>query len=206
MKRILFLCTGNTCRSPMAEAFLKGLAQEKGLAVEVRSAGISTMDGLPVSANSIHALQQHGIQHKGNSRALNEDVLHWADLILTMTSGHKREVIRRYPAVMEYIFTLKEYAYMDELLQSRLKELESLYSEQQMQQALDQPMDELKRQRIIELERSIPSFDVADPFGGSQSVYDACARELGEAIKKVVDRLIQSSQNELSNDVDKHEG
>jgi len=175
----------------MAEAFLKDLAQEKGIAVAVRSAGISTIDGLPISANSVHALKQHGIQHQGNSTTLNEEVLQWADLILTMTSGHKREVIRRYPDVMDDIFTLKEYAYVDDQLQAQLKELEVLYSELQMQQALGQPLDERKRQRAIELEQSIPNFDIVDPFGGSQSVYDACAKELESAIIKVVDRLNQ---------------
>lgn len=205
MKRILFLCTGNTCRSPMAEAFLKDFARDKGLTIAVRSAGISTIDGLPVSANSIHALQQHGIEHSGNSTALNEEVLQWADLILTMTSGHKREVIRRYPDAMDYVFTLKEYAYVDDQLQSQLKELETLYSELQMQQALGQPLDESKRRRVLELEQSIPSFDVADPFGGSQFVYDACAKELEDAIMKIVDRLVRLNENESISDVDQRE-
>lgn len=190
MKRILFLCTGNTCRSPMAEAFLKRLAHEKGLILAVRSAGISTIDGLPVSANSRHALSRRGIQHHGSSVAMNEEALHWADLILTMTAGHKREVMRHYPDVTDKLFTLKEYAYIDETLQNQLKELETIYTELQMQQALGQPIDEGKRRRAQQLEMAMPSFDVADPFGGSQSIYDACADELEDAIFKLVDKLL----------------
>lgn len=190
MKRILFLCTGNTCRSPMAEAFLKRLAHEKGLILAVRSAGISTIDGLPVSANSRHALSRRGIQHQGSSVAMNEEALHWADLILTMTAGHKREVMRHYPEVTDKLFTLKEYAYIDETLQAQLKELETIYTELQMQQALGQPIDEGKRRRAQQLEMAMPSFDVADPFGGSQSIYDACADELEDAIFKLMDKLL----------------
>ncbi|GIP19035.1 protein-tyrosine-phosphatase [Paenibacillus montaniterrae] len=198
MKRILFLCTGNTCRSPMAEAFLKGLAHEKGLILAVRSAGISTVDGLPVSTNSKHALERRGIQHQGSSVAMNEEALHWADLILTMTTSHKREVMRRYPEVMDKLYTLKEYAYMDDQLQAKLNELEELYSELQMQQLLGQPIDEEKRKRAQKLELSMPSFDIADPFGGSQSIYDACADELEDAIFKLVDKLLAIRSSESS--------
>ncbi|MFC6334959.1 low molecular weight protein arginine phosphatase [Paenibacillus septentrionalis] len=194
MKRILFLCTGNTCRSPMAEALLKRMADEKGVALTVRSAGISTIDGLPVSAQSMHALKQRGINYKGSSAAVDEEVLHWADLVLTMTSGHKREVIRRHPDVLDKVYTLKEYAYLDNELKSKLHELEKLYSELQMQLALGQNVDEEKRKRALELEKVVPDFDIADPFGGPQSVYDACAVELEEAIVKLVDKLLEQQR------------
>lgn len=195
MKRILFLCTGNTCRSPMAEAFLKGLAHEKGLILAVRSAGISTIDGLPVSEHSQVALSRRGIRHQSSSVSVNEEVLQWADLILTMTVGHKREVMRRYPEVMDKLYTLKEFAYIDDDIQARIKELETLYTDIQMAQALGQPIDEEKLRRARELEKDIPNFDIADPFGGSQSIYDACADELEEAIFKLVDKLLLLGAN-----------
>ena len=196
MKRILFLCTGNTCRSPMAEAFLKGLAHEKGLILAVRSAGISTIDGLPVSVNSQHALSRRGIQHQGSSVSMNEEALQWADIILTMTTSHKREVMRRYPEVIDKLYTLKEFAYMDGNLQAQFNELETLYSELQMQQALGKSINDGMLKRARQLEMSLPSFDIADPFGGSQSVYDACADELEDAIFKLVDKLIEQRNRE----------
>lgn len=190
MKRILFICTGNTCRSPMAEAFLKGLAHEKGLIVAVRSAGTSTVSGMPVSANSLYALNRRGIQHKGSSSVLQEEALEWADLVLTMTSSHKRDVLQKYPNMMDKTYTLKEFAFMDEELQQKITELESLYTDLQMKQILGQPIEEKQRQRLIALDQAIPNFDIADPFGGSQSHYDHCADELEEVIFKLVDKLL----------------
>ncbi|CDN44428.1 low molecular weight phosphatase family protein [Paenibacillus sp. P22] len=64
--RILFVCTGNTCRSPMAEAFLRELSAERGLRLEVRSAGVSTVDGLPVSRHALQVLENNGIAHKAH--------------------------------------------------------------------------------------------------------------------------------------------
>lgn len=191
MKRILFVCTGNTCRSPMAEAFLKGLAQEKGLVIAVRSAGISTINGLPVSSHSLYALQRRGIAHQGSSSVLQEEVLDWADIVLTMTSSHKRDILQRYPEAVDKLYTVKEFAYMDKELQEQISEHEQLYTELQMQHILGQPIDEKQKQRLSLLERAIPNFDIADPFGGSQSVYDDCADELEEVIFRLVDKLLQ---------------
>jgi len=191
MKRILFVCTGNTCRSPMAEALLKGLAHEKGLMIAVRSAGISTINGMSVSSNALNSLQRRGIQHQGSSSIVQAEAIEWADLILTMTSGHKRQLLQLYPDVMDKIFTLKEYAYIDDALQVQLLELEQLYSELQMQQILGKQITEGQRRRLVQLENSIPSFDISDPFGGSQTVYDQCSEEIEEAIFKLVDKLLE---------------
>lgn len=189
MKRILFICTGNTCRSPMAEALLRQLAAQRGITVAVRSAGVSTIDGLPVSANALSTLRERDIEHKGSSRALTAEAVDWADLILTMTSGHKRDLLHYHPGAVDKAYTLKEFAYQDDRLLQDIWELEGLYTEMQMKGALGQQLNAAERQRLLELERRIPSFDIADPFGGTQSVYDSCSREIEEAIHKLLDKL-----------------
>ncbi|MFD0714891.1 low molecular weight protein arginine phosphatase [Paenibacillus sp. GCM10027626] len=189
VKRILFVCTGNTCRSPMAEALLNANGSRRGLQIEVRSAGVSTIDGLPVSAHSRTALERRGIKHTGCSKALDGGMVNWADLVLTMTSGHKKSLLHQFPEAVNKTFTLKEYVNCDEEVLATIAELEGIYTEWQMKQALGQQLSEVERRRLLELERLVPEFDIADPFGGSQETYEQCAAEIGQALDKLLDML-----------------
>ena len=91
MKRIIFVCTGNTCRSPMAELILKNklkLAEVKG--IRVSSAGLNAIDGAKISPNSQKALKQLGIKsYAFRSKFLTPEMCKKADLIICMTSMHK---------------------------------------------------------------------------------------------------------------------
>ena len=103
---IYFICTGNTCRSPMAEAIL---TSHKLKNVEVRSAGIYALEGGEMSENAKSVLDAKQIAVDHRSKVVSKDDLQWADLILTMTSVHKELVLQSYPEVQAKIFTLKEY-------------------------------------------------------------------------------------------------
>ncbi len=91
MKKIVFVCTGNTCRSPMAELILKSKLKEKGMAnFRVSSAGISANNGSKISKNSALALKTIGIKsYNFKSKLLTENIINKADLVITMTDMHK---------------------------------------------------------------------------------------------------------------------
>ena len=103
---IYFICTGNTCRSPMAEAILKNKSLPN---VNVKSAGIYALEGGEMSENAKAVLMQENIHHQHVSRQINKQDIEWADLILTMTSAHKEMVLRTYAEAKNKTYTLKEY-------------------------------------------------------------------------------------------------
>lgn len=87
---ILFVCTGNTCRSPMAEAIARDEVRRRGWShVSVASAGIMAGPGIPAAANAVAVAAEHGLDLDSHaSRQLTPELVDWADLILTMSSSH----------------------------------------------------------------------------------------------------------------------
>jgi len=103
---ICFICTGNTCRSPLAEGILKS---RRLPGVNVRSAGLYAADGQPISANSRRLMEEKGYPYTQSSRLFSVQDAEWATLILTMTQSHRNAIRQMYAEHADKVFTLKEY-------------------------------------------------------------------------------------------------
>ena len=88
--RLLFVCTGNTCRSPMAEVIAQNEIEQWGWnSVEVRSAGIAAFDGAGASSGALRAAEVHSLDlTRHRATFLTKEVAIWADLILVMSPSH----------------------------------------------------------------------------------------------------------------------
>ena len=102
MKNILFVCTGNTCRSPMAEAIFNHFAPEGYSAF---SAGIYASDGKAISDNSIAALAEIGISASHTSVKINEQLMSKYDYIVGITSEHAKILTGLYPEFAKKIYS-----------------------------------------------------------------------------------------------------
>lgn len=138
---VLFVCTGNTCRSPLAEYMFNDLAKRKGVPWRAASAGVAALDGAPAAHNTVKVLRDREIEADGHqARNVTDDMIAEAFLVLTMTEAQKYVLQERYP----------EHAAKIRMLGELCK----------------------------------PVRQVDDPFGGSLSEYEACARQLQHMLEE----------------------
>jgi protein-tyrosine phosphatase len=181
---VLFVCTGNICRSPMAERLLTARLRDvlpAGLDVVASSAGTGAVVGHGMDTPSLIALRELGGDSSGHvARMLTGALAEDADLVLTAESGHREQVLQAVPLAFRRTFTLREFARLGAGLGS-----------------LPEPSEAALRQRVAEVaarrgwaDAPEPGADeIGDPFGATLAVARSCAAAIAAAIDGTIAAL-----------------
>jgi protein-tyrosine phosphatase len=172
---VLIMCTGNICRSPMAEGLLRTRLAARGIVADVSSAGLS-FDDRPATPEAVQAAAARGIDiARHRSRVIDLEMIDRADLIIAMERMHVREVVVLDPTAMARTFTMKELARRAASIGPR-----------EPGEPLDAWLERAAEgRRAADLLGQSDDDDVADPYGRSQQLYDRCAAELDGLVATV---------------------
>jgi protein-tyrosine-phosphatase len=185
--RVLFVCTGNICRSAAAERLLSAWTSGGGRRVEVRSAGTQARPGQPMHPRTERALARHAIEADGfASRRLSETDVDWADLIFTMTGQHRDEVAGISPRGLQKIFTVIEGAALAQALGPSWYPPDTTARGPALAHALREARARFARSRGAE-------FDVPDPIEGSSRVHAEAVDQIAAAIQVIVPLLEETT-------------
>lgn len=111
MKKIVFVCTGNTCRSPMAEVIARNAFKDHGLEIEVFSRGVFVSYEARANEKAIEVTKKFNINTLQNHKAKQIEVseIDKDTIVLTMTLRHKQYLLMNHPELRTQVFALKEF-------------------------------------------------------------------------------------------------
>jgi protein-tyrosine phosphatase len=112
IKHILFVCTGNICRSPFAEGLLKNLVQKKGLDdIIIDSAGLLALPGNSASGLAQKVAAEYDVDLSGHiAKSVKEDIIAGSDLILVMENSHAKDLLDAFPEAEDKVFLIRRFA------------------------------------------------------------------------------------------------
>jgi len=172
---VVFLCTANLCRSPMAAALLEDRLERRGIEIEVVSAGLLEADR-PASEGSVRALHWRGLDlgdHR--SRRVGRDLISSSTLVLGMEHRHVQEAVLLEPSAWPRSFSLREFVRRASAVGPRRRE------------PLEQWIGRVHGDRTVQEMVGAWDDDIADPYGRSDDEYRDTADELDELVGQLFD-------------------
>lgn len=203
---ILIVCTGNICRSPLAEQLLRARLAEAGIRAEILSAGTQAMVGNPMEPEAAAlAVQLGAVPAPHVARQLTEPLIASADLVLTATREHRAEVVTLHPRASRYAFTLPQFARLaaphTPLVEERPTESAASRDPRAPQEPQAPPHNPLRTHittiaatRGLALPPLDPSTDdIEDPYRQSPDVYARVAHLIDETVTAVATSLASAT-------------
>jgi protein arginine phosphatase len=166
---VLFVCTGNVCRSPMAEGFLRYEADRRGLDLNVRSTGTHAWTGRAATIDGRKVMNEFGVPIDDHRTIeLDGDLVEWADLVIGMSREHERDTVRAFPDAEKKTFTMKA-------LLELLPFLPSHDDAGAWIEAADRQRDHAV---------ALDDLDIEDPIGEREAAYRRVATEIQHLIER----------------------
>jgi protein-tyrosine phosphatase len=177
------VCTGNTCRTPMAAALLGTRLAERGVEAHVHSAGFIRA-GDPATSHGVAVMAAMGLDTSAHrSRLVSADLIKEADLVIGMAREHVRQVVALAPDSWRRTFTLKEFVGLGEQAAPR-----------RSNETLGDYLDRLHLGRRLEdMLGASSEDDVSDPVGGPMRAYERTAARLDDLTARLARLLLPGS-------------
>lgn len=181
---VLIVCTGNICRSPLAEQLLRARFAAASIPAVVHSAGTGALVGYEMTPEAASLSQRYGGNPAGHAaRQLTADLINGADLILTATRQHRADTVALVPRALRHTFTLNQFA---RLIAATERAETSVVDDVEAAAALRGYTAEIAATRgFAPPPMQADDDDIIDPYRQSQAIYEQAGQAIDDAVSTV---------------------